>query len=92
MNTYTVYKCLILENVSNEMTHLQNPYYTTYMYLLITFSVLQAKLIDIKSCPVYFPYSKWAVYEGRESATLISIHYKHPVIQTDDSAMTTLGW
>lgn len=43
------------------------------------------------SYPVmYFPYLKWAVYEGRESATLINIQYKYGDIQTNDSAKTTL--
>jgi hypothetical protein len=43
------------------------------------------------SYPVmYIPYMKYTVYEGRESATLINIQYKHWGIQTDDSAKTTL--
>jgi len=36
---------------------------------------------------IYFPYSKRAVDEGRESI-LINIRYKHRGIQTEDGAMT----
>ena len=39
---------------------------------------------------MYLPYSEWAVYEGRDSATLISIRYKHRGIHIDERAMTTL--
>ena len=35
---------------------------------------------------MYFPYSKWAVDERRESI-LINIRHKHRGIQTEDGAM-----
>jgi hypothetical protein len=39
---------------------------------------------------MYLCYSQWAVDEGRETAILISMRYKHRGVEIDDSAMTTL--